>query len=168
MQAVFGIGSKIDPIAGSTEFALSYPLNKSGSASIINYPGFNDYRAAIDKHTDDYLHQTDVFVMVVDINRGISGTEKKILEKVEAFKRPILICLNKVDLVRTKMDLEKLKVVARERLPGHLIVETAFDPDLRLCDGAIGVKEVYHWIREEVRKDGKNVDVDNFPPLRET
>ncbi len=91
MQAVFGIDSKIDPVAGSTETALSYPLNKRGSAFIVNYPGFNDYREAFDKHTDDYLYHTDVFVMVVDINRGISGTDIKILEKIKAFKRRTLI-----------------------------------------------------------------------------
>ena len=89
LHTVFGLDSKIDPIAGSTETALPYPLNKRGNAFIVNYPGFNDYREAVNKHTDDYLHHTDVFVMVVDINRGIPGTDTKILDKIKAFGRPI-------------------------------------------------------------------------------
>lgn len=164
MHAVFGIDSKIDPVAGSTETAVSYPLNKGGSAFIVNYPGFNDYRETVDKYTDDYLHHTDVFVMVVDINRGISGADTKILEKIKAFERPILICLNKVDLPRTKEDLVKLEAAARTRLQGYRLSMTAFDPDPRLGQSVIGIRDVYDWIRNEVQKQGKRVDADNFPP----
>jgi uncharacterized protein YaaW (UPF0174 family)/GTPase SAR1 family protein len=164
MHAVFGIDSKIDPVAGSTETAVSYPLNKSGSAFIVNYPGFNDYRETVDKYTDDYLHHTDVFVMVVDINRGISGVDTKILEKIKAFERPILICLNKVDLPRTKEDLVKLETAARTRLRGYRLSMAAFDPDPRLAKSVIGIRDVYDWIRNEIQKQGKRVDADNFPP----
>lgn len=164
MHAVFGIDSEIDPVAGSTETAVSYPLNKVGSAFIVNYPGFNDYRETVDKYTDDYLHQTDVFVMVVDINRGISGADTKILEKIKAFERPILICLNKVDLLRTKEDLVKLEAAARARLQGYRLSMTAFDPDPRLGQSVIGIRDVYDWIRNEVQEQGKRVDADNFPP----
>lgn len=164
MKAVFGLDSEINPIAGSTETAVSYPLNKRGNAIIVNYPGFNDYRNSVDKHTDDYLHHTDVFVMVVDINRGISGTDTKILEKIKSFGKPILICLNKVDLPRTKEDLAKLEQVARARLQGYSLINTAFDPDPRLHQHAIGCREVYSWIRNEIQKEGKSVDAENFPP----
>ncbi len=164
MQVVFGIDSQIDPIAGSTKTALSYPLNKGGNAFIVNYPGFNDYRESIDKYTDDYLHHTDVFVMVVDITRGISGTDIEILRKIKAFGRPILICLNKVDLVRSETDLRKLKEAAETRLQGHPIVDTAFDPDPRLGQPVVGANDVYGWIRKEIEMEGKSVDVDNFPP----
>lgn len=165
MKAVFGFDSKIDPIAGSTETAVSYPLNKRGNAVIINYPGFNDYRSSVDKYTDDYLHHTDVFVMVIDINRGISGTDTDILKKLKSFNKPILICLNKIDLPRTNEDLDKLECVARERLPGYHQIKTVLDPDPRLSPRAIGSREVYEWIRNELKKEGKNVDSDNFPPL---
>lgn len=163
MHAVFGIDSNIDPIAGSTVTALSYPLNKRGNAVIVNYPGFNDYRKAVDKHTDDYLHHTDIFIIVVDISRGISRTEIEILEKIKDFGRPILICLNKVDLARNEADLKKLKEVARQRLPGCPMIEAAFDPDPRLGQHRIGVKNVYEWIRSELEKEDKSVDADNFP-----
>lgn len=164
MKAVFGLDSKIDPIAGSTETAVSYPLNKRGNAVIVNYPGFNDYRSSVDKYTDDYLHHTDVFVMVVDINRGISGTDIKILEKIKSFGKSILICLNKVDLPRTQEDLAKLEEAAQKRLNGYPLIKTAFDPDPRLHQPAIGGREVYDWIHDEIQKEGKSVDSENFPP----
>jgi small GTP-binding protein len=164
MKAVFRLDSKIDPIAGSTDTAVSYSLNKRGNAVIVNYPGFNDFRKSVDKYTDDHLHHTDVFVMVVDINRGISGTDAKILERIKSFGKPILICLNKVDLPRTQEDLAKLEQAALIRLHGYPLIKTAFDPDPRLHQSAIGGREGYDWIRDEIRKEGKNVDADYFPP----
>jgi small GTP-binding protein len=151
IQAVFGINSQIDPIAGSTETALTYPLNKQGNAFVVNYPGFNDYREGVGKYTDDYLYHTDVFVMVVDINRGISGTDIRILRNLEKYDRKILICLNKVDLVRSEADLKKLKKAAEDRLKGlnvdERMIDAAFDPDPRLGKRVSGVRYVYDRIR---------------------
>lgn len=163
MKAVFGIEGDINPIAGSTVKAASYPLNEKGNAVIVNYPGFNDYRPSVEGHTNDQLHHTDVFVMVVDINRGISKTDINILDKVKSFGKPILICLNKVDLPRTSEDLSKLERAAQDRLPGATIIKTAFDPDTRLQQKTIGCHEVYDWIRSEIENTGKSVDSGNFP-----
>jgi small GTP-binding protein len=172
IQAVFGINSQIDPIAGSTETALTYPLNKQGNAFVVNYPGFNDYREGVDKYTDDYLYHTDVFVMVVDINRGISGTDIRILRNLEKYDRKILICLNKVDLVRSEADLKKLKKAAEDRLKGpnvdERMIDAAFDPDPRLGKRVSGVRYVYDRIREKIEEEGKLVDAENFPPPPET
>lgn len=165
MKAVFGFDSKIDPIAGSTDTAMSYQLNKKGTATIVNYPGFNDYRPNVDKYTNDYLHHTDVFVMVVDINRGISNVDIKILENLKQFNKPILICLNKVDLPRSPADLAKLETAAKTRLNGFQLIKTAFDPDPRLHQSSIGGKDVYNWIRNVIKEEGKSVDGDNFPPF---
>jgi small GTP-binding protein len=172
IQAVFGINSQIDPIAGSTETALTYPLNKQGNAFVVNYPGFNDYREGVGKYTDDYLYHTDVFVMVVDINRGISGTDIRILRNLEKYDRKILICLNKVDLVRSEADLKKLKKAAEDRLKGpnvdERMIDAAFDPDPRLGKRVSGVRYVYDRIREKIEEEGKLVDAENFPPPPET
>jgi small GTP-binding protein len=167
MKAVFGLPSNIDAIAGSTATAESYPLNGRGSAVIVNYPGFNDYRESVDKHTNDHLNHTDVFVMVVDINGGISNTDIEIWKKVKSFNKPILICLNKVDMPRTPEEVARLEAAAKARLPGSTIIKTAFDPDPRLHKAAIGCHEVYSWIRAKIENAGKNVDSDNFPPPTE-
>ena len=98
------------------------------------------------------------------INRGISGTDTKILGKIKSFGKPIMICLNKEDLPRNPEDLAKLEKVARTRLQGYPLIKTAFDPDPRLCQATIGCRQVYDWIRDEVQKEGKSVDGDNFPP----
>lgn len=156
IQAVFGLETVIDPVAGSTSEAMVYDLSEYGNAQIVNYPGFNDYRPAVNAHIDDYLHHTDVFVMVVDSLRGIAGSDVHILENLKRFERDnILICLNKVDLARDAEHRARILEAAQKRLPGFTIIETAFDPDPRLQSKRIGAAAVYKWIEQRIRAGGK-------------
>jgi uncharacterized protein YaaW (UPF0174 family)/GTPase SAR1 family protein len=156
IQAVFGLESDIDPVAGSTRDAMVYPLGEQGNAQIVNYPGFNDYRPEVNAHIDDFLHHTDVFVLVVDSSRGISGTEIKILENISRFSKNILICLNKIDLARDDKHRAKILEAADERLKGYPIIETSFDPDPRLRGKRVGCEEVYEWIADCMAREGKD------------
>jgi uncharacterized protein YaaW (UPF0174 family)/signal recognition particle receptor subunit beta len=165
IQAVFGLPSDIDPVAGSTKDAMIYPIGDQGNATIVNYPGFNDYREKVNSHVDAYLRHTDVFVLVVDSSRGISKTEIDILEKVKKFGNNILICLNKVDMARSAADRAKILRAAEERLQGHPIIETVFDPHPALGSGHVGCGEVYDWIAACMRREGK--DADALPKRRD-
>jgi uncharacterized protein YaaW (UPF0174 family)/GTPase SAR1 family protein len=156
IHAVFGLDSDIDPVAGSTKDAMAYPLGDQGNAEIVNYPGFNDYRPEVNAHIDDYLHHTDVFILVVDSSRGISGTEAKILDNIKRFSGKILICLNKVDLARDRKQRARLRAIAEERLSGYPIIETAFDPDPRLGGEYVGCEEVFDWIAACMIAEGKD------------
>ncbi len=163
IKAVFGIDTgQIDPVAGSTTAAQVYELGDEGRIQIINYPGFNDYRAKVNERTDDLLHHTDVFVMVVDLSRGVSGTDKGILQRLKGLygdeARPILVCLNKWDLVR-EAHRAKLEETARERLGASTSFErTVLDPDDRLWkEGPLGVDNVRAWLTSQVRAAGKDV-----------
>lgn len=158
VSAVFGLDSDIDPVAGSTKEAMIYPIGEHGNAQIVNYPGFNDYREDVNQHILEYLRHTEVFVMVVDSSRGISATEIRILENIKKFSNNILICLNKVDLARSEKDRVKILRAAEERLEGYPIIETAFDPDHRLGGEYIGCEEVYDWIADGMRREGKDAD----------
>lgn len=164
VKAVFGLDTDINPIAGSTETALSYSLNEKGNAVLVNYPGFNDYRSRVNKYNDDLLHHTDAFIMVVDINRGISKVDIDILKKIKTFNKPILICLNKIDLAKSQADFLKLEETAKSRLKGYPMINTSFDPDIRLQNTTFGCLSVYNWITKAIEDAGKNVDGDNFPP----
>ena len=164
VKAVFGLDTDINPIAGSTETALSYKKKKKGNAVLVNYPGFNDYRSHVNKYTDDLLHHTDVFVMVVDINRGISKVDMDILKKIETFNKPILICLNKIDLARSQADFLELEEAAKSRLKGYPMINTSFDPDTRLQNKTFGCLSVYNWIKKAIEDAGKDVDGGNFTP----
>lgn len=154
--AVFGLDTgNVHPVAGSTKDAAIYDLGDSGAVYLVNYPGFNDHRSDVDDRVSDMLPYTDVFINVVDLSRGVSGTDVEILKKVRAFERPVLVCLNKSDLPRPK-DKEALLKAARDRLTDVEIVETAFDPDPRLGSGnPVNCSAVHKWVVREVKKQGK-------------
>lgn len=177
LGAVFGLQGNIDPVAGSTSEAVIYAIGEQGNATVINYPGFYDYRRGVNAATAENLHRTDLFIMVVDIVRGISGAEIEILERLKEFKVPIVICLNKVDLARNEAELKSLHQAAMERLGGllkdyrysHLkngmspVIETAFDPDPRLGVSKVGCEVVHQWITSCLEEHGK--DPKALPPF---
>jgi uncharacterized protein YaaW (UPF0174 family)/signal recognition particle receptor subunit beta len=156
IRAVFGVDTgNVHPVAGSTKDAMIYELGPTGAVQLVNYPGFNDVREDVNQHVHDMLGYTDVFIIVVDLARGVSGTEVEILRKIMAFNRPVLVCLNKADLPRPR-DKEALLQAAYDRLAGVPMIETAFDPDPRLgSPEPVNRRAVYEWIVREIRKAGK-------------
>jgi len=165
IKTAFGLDSEINPIAGSTTEAVTYPVGKHGVVEAINYPGFNDYRQDVNKLTDELLRHTDVFLLVVDAIRGISGTDVQIMENLKAFDRPILVCLNKLDLVRDDKQKKALEKAAIERLrvPAENLVFTAFDPDPRLNYPRVGEAEVRQWLKARLVAAGKESGASDLP-----
>lgn len=160
VKAVFGVDTgNVNPVAGSTVNTQIYKLDASGAVHLVNYPGFNDTRSSVNQHVEDMLPYTDVFLMVVDINRGGgSGQDMEILEKLKRIGRPILVCLNKADMPRPK-DRAALVAAARTRFNGVELVETAFDPDPRLgVEAPLNCGAVYEWVVGKVKSDGKEAD----------
>lgn len=159
LMSVFGIDTdNVNPIAGSTEDAEIYSLGDTGAINVVNFPGFNDVRPHVNELTNDQLHHTDVFLMVLDLNRGVSGTDVEILKTLKSFGTPILICLNKIDIVRPK-NKDFLLKAAKDRLGDCEMIETAFDPDERVHkEGPIGAEKVFDWVKRKLEEDGKETD----------
>lgn len=166
LKATFGIDTNnINPVAGSTSTVEIFNwAPKDGDepndiTRVINFPGFNDLDEKINELTEDHLNHSDLFIMVVDVNRGSNGTDVSQLKKLKERGRPILVCLNKVDLPRPG-DKEKLINAAKDRLSGNNVyfVETAFDPDPRLIhSGPIGFEETKNWVISQLREAGKDI-----------
>lgn len=157
LKSVFNIDTgRISPVAGSTSSMEIYPLGKSG-AYLSNFPGFNDYRQDVNQELDDYINHMDVFILIVDISRGVSQTDINIFNKVNSFGKPIAICLNKIDMPRNQREKEELIKTAKIKIKADRFIETAFDPDDRIPNnGPIGIKEVYEWVCEKIEQDGKD------------
>ncbi|EJH63358.1 GTPase [Vibrio cholerae] len=160
-NAVFGLDTQnVDPIAGATSEAELYPLDEDYAINLINFPGFNDINPSVNSLTHEYLHNVDIFVMVIDLARGVSDIDVQILNKLNRLNKPIVVCLNKVDMVRPR-DLEKLRETAKQRLTGVTLIETAFDPDDRIhSDGPVGTLDIFNWLKAQLETQGK--DTQNF------
>lgn len=168
LKAVFSIDTaNVDAVSGSTVETEIYNWDPTGGNGpdpkdmirIINFPGFHDRTSKVNDLIEDHINHADIFIMVVDINRGISDIEIKSLDDLKEKGRPILVCLNKIDLPRPD-DKEKLLSAAKNRLSSDEIdmVETAFDPDPRLSDGIpIGAADVDSWVRTKLQEAGKEI-----------
>lgn len=155
-KSVFGVDTgNINPIAGSTSDTKLYDLGHTGTIKLINFPGFHDVRSEVNDLVNDNIKHTDLFLLVVDVNRGVSGHDVETLNKLKAEGKPVLVCLNKVDMLRPN-DKEKMVQVAKTRLQTPYVIETAFDPDPRLSqDGPIGALAVFDWVVNHLEALGK-------------
>lgn len=123
---------------------------------LLNFPGFNDVRELVNNHVQERLNHSDVFIFVVDINRGVSNTDVQILESLKQKCKPILVCLNKCDLPRPN-ELDALKQTAYQRLiQVDSIIETILDPDPRLASNPQGTKQVSEWVLKQIEVQNKN------------
>lgn len=156
LQAVFNLESQVDPVAGSTSQVEVHPLGTSGTVRALNYPGFNDYREGMDTRTDEYLANTDVFLLVVDLKRGVSKIDVDLVKKVQSQGRPWKLCANKADLLRPG-EKEKLLGALSDRtgVPLEDLLLCAFDPDPRLGEKQ-GVESVRDWLVQQVKVLGKD------------
>lgn len=156
-HSVFGIQTKSkSAVAGSTDTIESYPLGSSGAVELLNFPGFNDVNELVNNHVEERLNHSDVFIFVVDINRGVSNTDVQILESLKQKGKPILVCLNKCDLPEPN-ELDDLKRAAYQRLVKvDSIIETILDPDPRLASNAQGTKRVSEWVLKQIELQNKN------------
>ena len=155
-KSVFGVDTgNINPIAGSTSDTKVYDLGHTGTIKLINFPGFHDVRSEVNDLVNDNIKHTDLFLLVVDVNRGVSGHDVQTLENLKAEGKPVLVCLNKVDMLRPN-DKDRMVHVAKTRLQNPYVIETAFDPDPRLSqDGPIGTQVVFDWVVNQLEAQGK-------------
>ncbi len=159
MRQVFAIPGNINPVAGATSSIESRPLKNCPLAWVHNLPGFNDPRATVNQRTDDFLRVADAFLVVVDLNRGISDVDIQVVKQITAAApgKPLLICLNKVDLLRPDVDISELERVAKKRLGDYPMIRTAFDPDPRLGQAPLGAHDIFVWICDQLEASGKDV-----------
>lgn len=133
-------------------------MGDSGAIHVINYPGFHDHRADVNQATDDYLAHTDMFLLVIDVSRGVSETDIANYHKVQKLGRPTLVCANKLDLVRPKERSSVVNaLVERLQLEPRSYVCCSFDPDERLGEPVSGVAETREWILDRCREHDKDV-----------
>lgn len=155
-KSVFGVDTgNINPIAGSTSDTKVYDLGHTGTIKLINFPGFHDVRSEVNDLVNDNIKHTDLFLLVVDINRGVSGHDVQTLKNLKAEGKPVLVCLNKIDMLRPNDKAEVIQE-ATKRFWGSQVIETAFDPDPRLSqDGPVGTQDVFDWVVNQLEAQGK-------------
>ncbi len=159
IRALFGLDfGEVSPIPGSTDRVRVAKLDDAGRVLLVNAPGFGDVRQSVDDKAREVLASVDVVVYVVNCEGGATADERNDLDEIRRLGRPVLVCLNKIDLIRTR-DRESFVKATLDQLgvPDHDAVVTAFDPLPQLAPEPIGVEEVISWIGDQLEKSGKSL-----------
>lgn len=159
IKALFDIDfGDVSPIPGSTDRIKVAPLDKEGQVLLVNAPGFGDIRAEVDAAARKALDTLDIVVYVVNCEGGATIDERKDLDAIKALGRPVLVCLNKIDLIRQHQRAEFVAATL-EQLgcdPKEAVV-CAFDPLPQLSEEPIGVGAVIDWIWRQLEQSGKDL-----------
>jgi len=159
IRAIFGLDfGQIDPIPGSTEVVRVAPIDADGRVLVVNAPGFGDIRGDVDAAARGVLRNLDIAVYVVNSDGGATIDERRDLDAIRALGRPVLVCLNKIDLIRpSQRDSFVRATLAQLGVTPDQAAVTAFDPMAVLSPEPIGVSAVIGWIHETLQKQGKDL-----------
>ncbi len=157
IKALFGIDfGDISPVPGSTRELRAAKLDAEGQVILLNAPGFGDVRGDVDEVARNAAEMVDIFVYVVNAEGGATADEKRDLDWIRRLERPVLVCINKIDLIRpadrdhfVAATLGQLAVDPRDA------VITAFAPHPKLSPDPIGVEYVIDWIGRRLEESGK-------------
>jgi GTP-binding protein Era len=159
IRALFGIDfGEISPIPGSTARIRVAPLDEAGKILLVNAPGFGDVRAEVDQKARAVLDSLDIVVYVVNCEGGATIDEKNDLAKVRERGRPVLVVLNKIDLIRpNERSAFVMATLAQLDVDPKDAVVAAFDPLPQLSEEPIGIGGVIEWIQRQLQESGKDL-----------
>ena len=159
IRALFGIDfGQIDPIPGSTDTVRVSALDAQRRVLVVNAPGFGDVRSEVDQRAREILDRVDIVVYVVNAEGGATVDERNDLDEIRRLGRPVLVCLNKIDLIRPHQREEFIHTtLAQLRVRREEAVVTAFDPLPALSPRPIGVDETIRWIHTQLADQGKDL-----------
>ena len=157
IRALFGLDfGQVDPIPGSTERVRVAPLDASRQVMVVNAPGFGDIRSEVDAAAREVLQSLDLAVYLVNSDGGATIDERRDLDAIRALGRPVLVCLNKIDLIRpTQREAFVEATLAQLGVPREQAAVTAFDPLPALSAEPIGLDRVVGWIHQTLDEQGK-------------
>lgn len=157
IRALFGVDfGEVDPIPGSTDELLAARLDAQGRVVLVNAPGFGDLRPEVEEAARSMLEAADVVIYVLNADGGAHDEDRAALAGLQAAGTPVVVCLNKIDLIRPR-DRERFVETTLRQLgvaPQDGFA-TAFDPLPVLSEEPMGVAAVAERIVRLLDASGK-------------
>lgn len=159
IRALFGLDfGDISPIPGSTDRLRVAKLDPAGKVLLVNAPGFGDIRGEVDAVARQVLDTLDIVVYVVNCEGGATIDEKRDLDAIRERGRPVLVALNKIDLIRpAQRDEFVAATLLQLGVDQKDAVVCAFDPLPQLSPEPIGIDFIIEWIAEQLTEGGKGL-----------
>jgi [FeFe] hydrogenase H-cluster maturation GTPase HydF len=123
-------GTTTDPVFKAMEILPIGPCVIIDTAGLDDVGELGELRI---KKTLEVLDKTDVALLIVDINAGLSEEDRLILEKFKDKKKPVIVVLNKLDTLE-KADPQKAAAQLQETLGTPVVAVSALKK--------LGIKEL--------------------------
>jgi len=158
IRALFGVDfGQVDPIPGSTDRLRAIRLDADGRVMVINAPGFGDLRPEVESTSRSLVERLDVAIYMVNADGGATADDRAALQSILALQRPVLVCVNKIDLIREhQREVLFRTTITQLGVGANMALACAFDPLPGLGE-PIGVQEVIDWLSRTLTKEGKGL-----------
>jgi small GTP-binding protein len=86
----------------------TYPLDWLADINIVDTPGTN---AVIQRHqelTEDFVPRSDLVLFITSADRPFSESERAFMERIRDWGKKVVVVVNKVDILRSQADLDKV------------------------------------------------------------
>jgi small GTP-binding protein len=108
-------GQEVSPVAAVPGTTRELHHEQWGPFSLIDTPGFGEVDG-VDRASMAFqgIHSANVVVLVLDVISGVRHTDWALLQQLRATGKPVVVVLNKIDLL--KDDRKEVLADAREKL----------------------------------------------------
>ncbi|OLN32553.1 [FeFe] hydrogenase H-cluster maturation GTPase HydF [Desulfosporosinus metallidurans] len=134
-------GTTTDPVFKSMEILPIGPCVIIDTAGLDDVGELGELRI---RKTLEVLDKTDVALLIVDIQAGISEEDRLIISKFKEKKKPIIVALNKLDTLKND-DYEKMTTQLQEALKTPVVAVSALKKQ--------GIKELKNAIISVIPED---------------
>jgi GTP-binding protein EngB required for normal cell division/rubrerythrin len=105
---------------------INYPADFLRDISVVDTPGVNAVLREHERLTEEFVPRSDLILFITSVDRPFTQSERAFLERIRAWGKKVVILLNKLDLLRSPADLNKVTGFIRENCK-HLL---GFQPDI--------------------------------------
>ncbi len=98
-------GEKAEKQALDEDFAIcTYPLPLLKELNIVDTPGTNAIIRRHERLTEELVPRSDLVLFTTSADRPLTESERQFLEKILAWKKKIVIVLNKTDIIENEVE----------------------------------------------------------------
>ncbi len=87
---------------------ITYPADFLREISFVDTPGVNAVLREHEQLTDEFVPRSDLILFITSVDRPFTQSERLFLERIRTWGKKVVIILNKLDLLRSQSDIQKV------------------------------------------------------------
>lgn len=108
----YGEPKEEPPTRGVLE--IHYPADFLHDISIVDTPGVNAVLREHEQITEEFIPRSDLILFIASVDRPFTQSERVFLERIRSWGKKVVIVLNKIDMLRSPNDLQRVLSFVRE------------------------------------------------------